>query len=61
MNFLAGFFLLFYKSEEKAFYAMIQLADQFNLENILNLKLQPFFHVMDRLIEIYLPDLNAHF
>ena len=39
MNFLAGFFLLFYKSEEKAFYALIRLCDQFQLEPILNLRL----------------------
>jgi hypothetical protein len=61
MNFLAGFFLLFFKSEETAFHAMNAVVNKFELEGILNLKLQPNFYVMDKLIAIYLPDLHSHF
>jgi ecotropic viral integration site 5 protein len=39
MNFLAGFFLIFFKSEDKAFFALCSLVSKFNLADVFNLKL----------------------
>lgn len=64
MNFLAGFLLMFFKDEKIAFKAFSGLMDKFDMtelfkEDLPLLKL--FFYKLDRLISMYLPDLNSHF
>jgi hypothetical protein len=64
MNFLAGFLLMFFKDEELAFKAFSGLIQKFDMtelfkEDMPHLKL--FFYKLDRLINMYLPDLYSHF
>jgi hypothetical protein len=64
MNFLAGFFYLYFKDEEKAFKALLGLINKFELNKLFNMslpRLKQFFYILDRLISVYLPDLHAHF
>lgn len=64
MNFLAGFFYLYFKNEEKAFKALLGTINKFSLEELFNMnlpRLKEYFYILDRLIAIKLPDLHAHF
>jgi len=64
MNFLAGFFYIYFRDEEKAFKALLGLINKFELNKLFNMslpRLKQFFYILDRLISIYLPDLYSHF
>jgi hypothetical protein len=64
MNFLAGFFYIYFRDEEKAFKALLGLINKFELNKLFNNslpRLKQFFFILDRLISIYPPDLHSHF
>jgi len=55
MNFLAGFFYLYFKDEETAFKAMLGLIKKFELNLLFNMnlgRLKSLFYILDRLIAI---------
>ena len=64
MNYIATFLLHITETEEEAFYLMLGLFDNTDFREIfLNdlAKLKQFFYVFERLINIYLPELNTYF
>ena len=64
MNYIATFLLHITETEDEAFYLMLGLFDITDFREIfLNdlAKLKQFFYVFERLINIYLPELNTYF
>lgn len=64
MNFVAGFFFLFFRDETHSFKALLGLIQRFDLTKLFNQKLpilKEYFYTTDRIISMYVPDLHAHF
>lgn len=64
MNFICGFLLMVFHSEELAFKALTELVERFEMAAFFNSdlpKLKLFFYQLDRLVSIIEPDLHSHF
>ena len=63
MNFIVGS-LLYHCSEEVAFWIFVTLVEQFEIRDIFEPGLPGLYkhsYILDRLIEIHIPDLHRHF
>jgi hypothetical protein len=64
MNFVAGFLLLVFRDEEKCFKALQEIIAVNDMAELFDQelpKLKLFFYQVDRLLNIYLPQLHTHF
>lgn len=63
MNYLMGFFLVVLRDEEAAYRCFSQLLDKSLLKIFIDgfSHLQGYFYILDRMINLFIPDLWEHF
>jgi len=64
MNHIARFFYNIFRDEEEAFYIMLGIFEYSGISNIFIdelAKLKQYFYVLDKLIQLYLPELYSCF
>lgn len=64
MNFVAGFLYLVFRDEEKSFKALQEIIEVNDMAEMFNPslpKLKLLFYQLDRLLNIYIPQLHTHF